>query len=174
VLRTEGGGAGSRRLLVVENGKDTVPRILVQSRFDHYAPTLSPDGHGLAYVSRESGAPEVYVRPFANVDSARLAISVGGGGEPLCQRDGAELFFRTARGEVFSVPVTTGRRFEHGTPRLLFTDPSFSQDAYHRAYDVHPDGKRFLMVSSAGGDAPDLNVIFNWRAELERLEESPQ
>jgi hypothetical protein len=114
------------------------------------------------------------VRPFANVDSARLAISVGGGGEPLCQRDGAELFFRTARGEVFSVPVTTGRRFEHGTPRLLFTDPSFSQDAYHRAYDVHPDGKRFLMVSSAGGDAPDLNVIFNWRAELERLEESPQ
>ncbi len=174
LFRTEGGGVGSRRLLVVENGKDTVPRILIQSRFDHYAVTLSPDGHWLAYVSQESGVPEVYVRPFPSVDSARFAISVGGGMEPLWRRDGTELFFRTARGEVFSVPVTTGRRFDHGTPRSLFSDPSLSQNAYYRAYDIHPDGKRFLMVSSAGGDATDLNVIFNWRAELERLKETPK
>ncbi len=47
------------------------------------------------------------------------------------------------------------------------------QNAYHRGYDVHPDGKRFLMVSSFGGlSTRDLDVIFNWRAELEKLEES--
>ena len=58
------------------NGKDTVPRTpAIRSRFDHFAPALSPDGQWLAYVSAEAGAPQVYVRPFPSVDSARFAIS---------------------------------------------------------------------------------------------------
>jgi len=169
VYRSEGAGVGSRRLLVVENGVDTVPRTLIQSQFDHYAPTLSPNGRWLAYVSEESGAPEVYVRPFPNVDSARFPISVGGGIEPLWRRDGAELFFRTSRGEMFAVPVSTGVEFEHGIPQRLFSAPGLTQNSFHRGYDVHPDGKRFLMVSSFGGlSTRQLNVIFNWRAELEK------
>ncbi|TFG49234.1 MAG: hypothetical protein E4H38_05265 [Gemmatimonadales bacterium] len=173
LLRSEGSAAGSRRLLVVQNGVDTVPRTLIQSRFDHYAMALSPDSRWLAYVSEESGAPEVYVRPFPNVDSARFAISVGGGTEPLWRRDGTELFFRTSRGEMFAVPVKTGRQFEHGTPRRLFSEPGLMQNAYHRGYDVHPDGKRFLMVASLGGmSSRQLNVIFNWRAELQKLQKA--
>jgi ribosomal protein L11 len=39
---------------------------------------------------------------------------------------------------------------------------------YHRSYDVHPDGKRFLMVAAGGGDANSLNVIFNWLASIKR------
>jgi len=169
VLRTEGTAAGTRHLLVVENGKDTIPRILIESPFDHYAPTLSPDGRWLAYVSQESGLGEVYVRPFPNVADARYAVSVGGGQEPLWRRDGKELFYRTARGDMYAVPVTPGATFVHGSPKLLFTNGSLAPDTYHRAYDVSPDGTRFLMINSGGGDAPSLNVIFNWRAELERL-----
>jgi Tol biopolymer transport system component len=175
VLRSEGGGVGSRRLLVVENGIDTVPRTLIQSRFDHYSMVLSPNGRWLAYVSEESGAPEVYVRPFPNVDSARFAISVGGGIEPLWRRDGTELFFRTSRGGMFAVPVKTGAQFEHGIPQSLFSQPGLMQSIYHRGYDVHPDGNRFLMVSSFGGlSTKQLNIIFNWRAELEKLEQAPR
>jgi serine/threonine-protein kinase len=172
VFRSEGTGSGSRHLLVVENGKDTVPRVLVQSRFDHYAMTLSPDGHWLAYASEESGIAEVYVRPFPHVDSARVAISVGGGVEPVWSRSGTELFFRGSRSEMFATTVTTGRQFTHGTPKLLFTIPDLVQDLYHRSYDVRPDGKRFLMMTSGGNDATQLDVIFNWRAELERLKET--
>jgi Tol biopolymer transport system component len=175
VLRSEGAGVGSRRLLVVENGADTVPRTLIQSQFDHYSMALSPNGRWIAYVSEESGAPEVYVRPFPNVDSARIAISVGGGIEPLWRRDGAELFFRTSRGEMFAVPVNTGTQFEHGTPQLLFAVPGLLQSIYHRGYDVHPDGKRFLMVASYGGlSTHQLSIIFNWRVELEKLEQAPR
>ncbi len=169
LFRSEGMGPGSRHLFVVENGKDTIPRILVQSRFDHYAMVVSPDGHWLAYVSEESGAPEVYVRPFPNVDSARYAISVGGGMEPVWRRDGTELFFRNPRGAMLAAPVTTGRHFEHGTPELLFSVVGLAQQEYYRSYDVDPTGKRFLMVTSGGVDANSLNVIFNWRAELEKL-----
>jgi Tol biopolymer transport system component len=172
VLRTEGVGQGSRHLLVVDSGKDTVPRTLIESRFDHYSPVFSPDGHWLAYVSEESGTADVYVRPFPNVDSARIAISVGGGLEPVWSRQGTELFFRGPRGEMYAVPVTTGRQFTHAAPKELFTIPGLVQDQYHRSYDVTPDGKRFLMTQSGGGNAAELNVIFNWRAELERLEET--
>ena len=144
-------------------------RTLLQSRFDNFAMAVSPDGQWIVYVSNESGTPEVYVRPFPVVDSARFAISVGGGVEPLWRRDGTELFFRNSRGDMFAVPVTTGRRFTSGTPKLLFSVPGLSVQDYHRSYDVHPDGKRFLMLESGGSDATELNLILNWRAELERL-----
>ncbi len=51
---------------------------------------------------------------------------------------------------------------------MLFTLPGLVQDLYHRDYSVTPDGKRFLMVESSGDNAADLNVIFNWRVEVER------
>ena len=102
---------------------DSVPRTLLRSRYDNFAMTLSPDGRWLAYVSDESGKTEVYVRPFPSVDSAKFAISVGGGLEPLWRRDGAELFFRNNRGDMYAVTVGTGRQFDHGAPRLLFSRP---------------------------------------------------
>ena len=36
---------------------------------------------------------------------------------------------------------------------------------FYRSYDVHPDGKRFLMLKTGDAEARDLNVIFNWRPE---------
>jgi eukaryotic-like serine/threonine-protein kinase len=172
LFRTQGGGAGTRRLLVARNGVDTTTRTLLESRFDNFAMVLSPDGQWLAYVSNESGTSEVYVRPFPTVDSARYAVSVGGGVEPLWRRDGTELFFRNPRGDMFAVPVTTGRHFTHGAPKRLFSIPGLALEDYFRSYDVHPDGKRFLMLESGGVDAKELNLIFNWRVELERLEKA--
>ncbi len=169
LLRSEGVGPGTRRLMVVEKGVDTMPRVLIKSPFDHYSMTLSPDGRWLAYVSDESSRGEVYVRPFPNVDSARFAISAGGGIAPAWSRDGKELFFRTARGGVFVVSVTTGATFTNGTPKLLFASTMFGYDDKHRLYDVHPDGQHFLMVESRGQDTPRLEMVFNWPAEFQKL-----
>jgi eukaryotic-like serine/threonine-protein kinase len=166
LLRTEGTGPGTRHLLVVRKGLDTLPQTLVDSPFDNYAMALSPDGKWLAFTSSESGTPEIHVRPFPNVDSTRYVISVGGGNSPVWSRDGAELFFRTPRGQMFAVPVTTGRAFSYGMPKLLFTGTALGMQDYYRGYDVHPDGKRFLMVASGGNDSRTLNVVFNWRTEL--------
>ena len=79
LFRSEGSASGTRYLLVLESGMDSAPRILLKTRNDHYAMTLSPNGRWLAYTSDESGNAEVYVRPFPSVDSAKFAISVGGG-----------------------------------------------------------------------------------------------
>jgi Tol biopolymer transport system component len=169
VLRTEGGAQGSRRLLVFENGVDTLPRPLLSSQYDNFAPVLSPDGRWLAHVSDESGNQEIYVRPFPAVDSARFAISVGGGVEPLWSRDGTELFYRTRRGEMFSVAVSTKPAFSHRAPQFLFAKPGFAMQEYYRGYDVHPDGKRFLMLNAGAAETNNLTLVLNWRAHLERV-----
>ena len=174
LFRSEGSDAGSRHLFVLEHGVDTVPRVLLKSRYDNFAMVLSPDGHWLAYVSDESGSKEVYVRPFPNVDSAKIAISVAGGMEPLWSHDGRELFFRSIRGEMYAVPVVTGLHFEHSTPILLFSKPGLQLQEFYRSYDVHPDGKRFLMLSAGGAESTNINVIFNWRTMLNAIKEPPQ
>ena len=166
LFRSEGSAQGTRHLLVMENGVDSVPRPLLQSRYDTYAMTLSPDGRWLAYVSDESGASEVYVRPFPNVDSAKFAISSGGALEPLWRRDGAELFFRNRTGDMYSVAVDPGAEFQFSAPRLLFTGQGLTLQDFYRSYDIHPDGRRFLMLEGGAADVGRLSVILNWRPEL--------
>ncbi len=162
LFRSEGSASGTRHLLVMERGVDTIPRTLLTSRYDNFGMTLSPDGRWLAYVSDESGHAEVYVRPFPNVDSAKIAISTAGGVEPLWRRDGKELFYRNPRGDMFAAPVVTGARFEHSAPQLLFSRSEMALQEFYRSYDVHPDGKRFLMLSTGGEESTSLRVIFNW------------
>ena len=174
VLRSEGSGVNTRTLLVVEKGVDTIPRTLVSTQFDNYAAALSPNGQWLAYTSVEDGKEEVYVRPFPKVDSTRFMISVGGGSEPVWRRDGTELFFRGSRGEMFTAPVNTGKVFTHASPMLLFDGTGLAVQQYYRSYDVAPDGKRFLMVTSGGEDLPRLEVILNWQAELAKIKETSQ
>ncbi|MEO5824971.1 MAG: protein kinase [Gemmatimonadales bacterium] len=169
LLRTEGSASGTRHMLVMEPGVDTIARKLIESRFDHYSMAISPDGRWLAYVSEESGAAEVYVRPFPDVNSSRTAISVGGGTEPVWRRDGRELFFRGPRGELFSSAVLPGPTFSHESPVPLFSATGLSLGNYYRSYDVSADGKRFMMIRSGGGMTSELRLIVNFRQELDAL-----
>lgn len=166
LFRSEGSAQGTRHLLVMENGVDTVPRMLLQSRYDSYAMTLSPNGRWLAYVSDESGASEVYVRPFPNVDSAKFAISSGGSLEPLWRRDGTELFFRNRTGDMYAVAVNPGLEFQASAPKFLFAGEGLTLQDFYRSYDVHPDGTRFLMLEGGAADVGRLSMILNWRPEL--------
>jgi serine/threonine-protein kinase len=172
LLRSRGSGPGSRYLMVMEPTVDSLPRDLIRGTADSYEIAISPNGRWLAYVSEESGSAEVYVRPFPNVDSARIAISVGGGVEPLWSRDGTELFYRSSRGDAMATAVSTTTTFSHSQPVLMFSNPGFSVGSYFRGWDVHPDG-RFLMSKTEGSNTSELEVILNWTRELERLEVAP-
>jgi len=45
-------------------------------------------GRLVTYESNESGRPEIYVRPFPNVDADRQQVSTNGRAQPLWARNG--------------------------------------------------------------------------------------
>ena len=77
---------------------------------------LSPNGRWMAYQSNESGAFEIYVRPFPNVEADQVQVSNNGGGIPLWSPDGSELFYLQpgAPVQLISVSVDTGATFAFG------------------------------------------------------------
>ena len=135
---------------------------------------LSPDGRWIVYLSNESGQDEVYVQPFPNVDDGRWQLSQDGGVSPLWGPDSREVFFLTV--ERPGAPVTlmaavndTEPTFTPGIPRPLFDGP-YRLGGVNRskAYDVSPDGQRFLMIKEITTSEP-LVLVQNWVGELTRL-----
>ena len=160
-------GTGSD-IWTVQLGEE--PQPFVVSPFRETQPQLSPYGRFLAYVSDESGRPDVYVQPYPATGD-RWPISTEGGTEPLWSPDGKELFYRHGN-TVLAVDIGAASSFEPGIPRPLFDGnylvPPMSQST--REYDISRDGKQFLMVRREPSSIPTrINVVFNWLEELERL-----
>lgn len=111
------------------------------------------------------------MRPFPNVDGGHWQISFNAGFHPLWSRDGQELFYRTFDG-VWAVSVESGDDFQFGAPERLI-EGIYLAATSGRAYDVSPDGQRFLMIKSGGSaegtSRPDLVMVENWFEELKRL-----
>jgi len=105
-------------VLRLDAGRRAQP--LVQTPFSELNGEISPDGRWVAYQSNESGRPEVYARPFPDVNSGRWQISTDGGMRPLWARNGRELFYLTSTGGVMSVAVEEGSGFTVGRPTKLF------------------------------------------------------
>src|SRR5439155_12260300 len=138
------------------------PQPFLRTPFVEAAPTFSPDGRRLAYVSNESGRFEIYVQPFAG-PGGRWPISTEGGSEPVWARNGREIFYRNG-GKMMVVDITTQPGFSAGAPRLLFEGP-YVRGAWTPYYDVAPDGQRFLMAECPPAQ---INVVLNWFEELKR------
>jgi Tol biopolymer transport system component len=142
----------------------------LRTRFNEGAPTFSPDGRWLAYISDESGRQEVYVQPYPG-PGGKWQISIDGGSEPAWNRNGRELFYR-AGGKMMSVDITTQPNFSAGKPKVLFEGRYFAVQPplTGTAYDVSPDGARFLMVKETEATASNthINVVLNWFEELKQ------
>jgi serine/threonine-protein kinase len=165
-----GAGASLRDIWVMRANDRTVQPFLA-TRFNEGGASFSPDGRWLAYVSNESGRPEIYVQPYPG-PGGKFQISTDGGAEPLWNRNGRELFYRSAK-RMMSVQITTNPAFVASKPVVLFEkDFATSQfPAIGIAYDVSRDGQRFLMVKEPdqAGSVPQINVVVNWFEELKRL-----
>jgi serine/threonine-protein kinase len=170
---------GQGDIFSVSLGGETNAAPLVQTAADESEPVVSPNGRWLTYTSSDAGGrPDVFVRPFPQVDGGRWQISTNttsGGFSPLWSPDGRELFF-ISTGRAFSVPVDADATFHAGTPKVMFELPSMYRGrTVRRLWDIAPDQVRFLVVNS-GGDAaagepsqPQMVVVLNWFEELKRL-----
>jgi serine/threonine-protein kinase len=142
-------------------------RPLLQEKFFEGQPQISLDGKWLAYVSNESGQYEVYVCPFPEVNKWRKAVSIGGGNSPLWSRHSRELFYRNAD-SVMAVAAEDEPTFRLHKPVRLFQRAyvEWNAAAELHPWDIHPDGKRFLMMKESAPEAAQsprrINVVLNW------------
>ena len=177
------GRAGTLDISVVTlDGSSTpVTKPLIESTGAKSNAEISPDGRWVAYQSDESGQVQVYVRPFPKVDSGRWQISPAGGTRPAWARNGRELFYLDGNDQLTSVPVQTkATTFGAGTPTKILDTKYYAGATTAgfdlRAYDVSPDGQRFLMIKDTPSGAQEsaappasMVVVLNWMEELKRL-----
>jgi Tol biopolymer transport system component len=140
---------------------------LVDGPFAELRPRLSPDGRWMAYQSDETGRFEIYVRPFPGIMSARWQVSTAGGVSPVWGRDGRELLYYSG-GAIMRVPIRGGAAFRADTPARLFR-LDLPGDQLGPAFDISPDGRRFLIVKAERGEGATtgpLLLVDHWREEL--------
>ena len=165
------GGPADRDIWVLPLEGNRQQQPFLQTQFNEGAPTFSPDGRWLAYVSDESGRNEIYVQPFPGPGGKRQ-ISTEGGVAPVWAPNG-ELFYRNGD-QMMAVEITTEPSFRAGTPLLLFEDRyrGTGSGGFTVLYDVTPDGQRFLMIKRGEPgleEQAQIHLVENWFEELKRL-----
>jgi Tol biopolymer transport system component len=138
------------------------PQQILGGAFHNYAPSLSPDGRWLAYVSDESGRFEVYVRPYPG-PGGRWQVSLDGGTEPVWSPAGREIFYRNGD-RMMAATVRTVGGFEVGGRVRLFEGAyeTVAGQVQYTNYDVTRDGRTFVMLQQVQGTAQSLFVTLNW------------
>ena len=156
----------SRDIYVLSLRGQHRPRPVVSTFAYEGGAQFSPDGHWMAYASDESGQMQVYVRPFPGPDR-RWPVSTKGGTQPLWNRNGKEIFYRSGN-KMMVVDVSGSGDLTFSQPRQLFDQRYVFQNVSLANYDVSPDGQQFVMVKDETGSGR-LNVVLNWAEELKRL-----
>jgi dipeptidyl aminopeptidase/acylaminoacyl peptidase len=135
-----------------------------QTDFDERDGQFSPDGRWVAFVSNESGRPEVYVQPFPG-PGRKQSISSNGGGQPRWRRDGKELFYLALDGRMMAVAIDiAGRQVVGSAPVALFAANvgAAVQTNNRQQYEVSADGQRFLLNTLVEEAAAPITLILNW------------
>jgi len=146
---------------------------LLKNNFAQWGTAFAPDGKRIAFVSMESGQPEVYVQAFEptpapHVVGDRRQVSRDGAWLVRWRGDGRELFFLGLDNVLQAVPVQGPLEF--GDPKALFRIPGVPQYGTTRdfQFDVSPDGQRFIVPTTGSAAPPPFTVIENWQDKFHR------
>ncbi len=156
---------GDLFLLSTEPGSEAEP-LLADPAYFEAAPAISPNSRWIAYVSEENDAPQVLLRPFPNVSDGRVAVSLGIAIEPRWSRDGSTIFYVSIDDRLVAAEVIVdGDQARIGRREELFDLRGFRRDPRHAQYDVHPDG-RFFMIQATQTRNEGVIVVQNFVESL--------
>jgi Tol biopolymer transport system component len=128
--------------------------------------TVSPDGEWAAYLSNQSGRPEIYVRPVSG-RGVPVQVSTQTGFYPVWAHSGRELFFLDLqRNLLMAVTVSTKPTLTVSEPRRIMG--SAADNLAIESFDVMPDDRHFVVKSTPRNPTGqrELSIITNWFQEL--------
>jgi serine/threonine protein kinase len=150
--------------------KAGTPEPFLKSTFSDQAPSFSPDGRWLAYMSDESGRNEVYIREFLPASAgqgAKWQVSNNGGDNPRWSRTGHELVYQSGSQLMTVSYAVNGNTFVADRPRVWIAALGGAD------WDLAPDGKRVAVLIPEGtAQAPQqehvIVMLQNFTDELRR------
>jgi serine/threonine protein kinase/Tol biopolymer transport system component len=155
-------------LLVIPLKGEKKPWKYLDSKFDEYEASVSPDGKWLAYLTNESGTYQGYVRSFPNKEG-KWQITTEVIEEPRWSPDGKTIYYRKGS-QLVAVSVSTSPTFSAGIPKVLISGfPSMNVDS-GISYDITSDGKYFITTTPVKGSTlKSISIVLNWTNEVEAL-----
>jgi serine/threonine protein kinase len=172
VALDDGVGEEQHSIWIADVAKHTL-KVFLKDNFARWGTAFSPDGKRIAFVSLESGRPEVYVQAFESAPAPHVAgerrlVSRDGAWLVRWRGDGRELFYLGLDNLLHVVPVQG--QLEFGEPKPLFRIAGTPQYGTTRdfQFDVSPDGQRFIFPTTGSVPPPPFTVIENWQEKFHR------
>jgi Tol biopolymer transport system component/tRNA A-37 threonylcarbamoyl transferase component Bud32 len=169
LLRRDGAKSGLDLAAVAASGEPKEIAVS-QSQFDETEGQFSPDGRWVAFVSNESGRPDVFVQSFPD-GRARTQISTAGGAQVRWSGDGKEIYFVAPDGAMMAAPIALGGAApDVKLPvRLFQTHLATGTNVlgFKPQYAVSRDG-RFLLNTAVESASAPIVVSVNWMKKLRK------
>jgi len=145
---------------------ERIPRLLIQTPFDEKTARISPNGKWLAYMGAGRERREIFIQSLES-PGPRWQVSRGLSEPPLTpvprwSDDGRQLIYRRGR-RLYAV------RIDEEANGLRISEPEQIADlGDKRATDLEAIGNRILLAEEPEARSELINVVLNWRAEVEQ------
>ncbi|HXL15404.1 MAG TPA: hypothetical protein VN972_04900, partial [Methylomirabilota bacterium] len=147
------------------------PKALFRDDVIRGLPFFSPSGHAIAYVSLETGKPEVFACKWDGTAMVGrpLLVSAGGGMVPHWSGDGKHLYYQTAQEKVMEVNISEDPELRASAPSEVWDLSALrvARGDLGALMTILPDGRMLAVQRPEGeGNPTQINVVLNFPEEL--------
>lgn len=127
---------------------------------------ISPDGKGVAFVSRRSGSYEIYYKLYDGSNTLVQVSRSPGSEEPRWNHDGSRLYYRDGT-RIMVVEVLDSGTGRFGRPELFF-EGNFA-NVGGQSFDIRRDESAALVKTLPPATTEIVHIETNWFDKLEAL-----